>query len=90
VLSCSALKERYRRALLAGNPGVLVVHLKGDYDLIWGRMKNRPEHYMKPDMLKSQFVTLEEPPYGLVVDASLPVDKIVEEVLAHAAQMDDA
>jgi len=89
VLSCSALKERYRQMLLAGNQGVLIVYLKGDYDLIWGRMKNRPEHYMKPDMLKSQFEALEVPVNGLVVDASLPVDEIVEEVLARVAIMDD-
>lgn len=89
VLSCSALKERYRQTLLVGNQGVLVVYLKGDYDLIWGRMKDRSEHYMKPGMLKSQFEALEEPANGLVVDASLPVDRIVEEVLAHAAIMDD-
>jgi gluconokinase len=89
VLSCSALKERYRQMLLAGNQGVLVVYLKGEYDLIWGRMKDRPGHYMKPDMLKSQFEALEEPVNGLVVDASLPVDEIVEEVLAHVAIMDD-
>lgn len=87
VLSCSALKEHYRQTLLAGNQVLLIIYLKGDYDLIWGRMKDRPEHYMKPDMLKSQFEALEEPVNGLEVDALLSVDEIVEEVLARIAIM---
>jgi gluconokinase len=81
VLACSALKESYRQKLLAGNQGVLLVYLKGDYDLIWARMIARPGHYMKPEMLRSQYDVLEEPAYGLVVNISLPVDKIVARIL---------
>ncbi|NMC52132.1 MAG: gluconokinase [Chloroflexi bacterium] len=82
VLACSALKERYRRALLAGNPGVQVVYLKGSYELIWSRMSARTDHYMKPHMLRSQFEALEEPDDALPVDISLPVEEIVERILA--------
>jgi gluconokinase len=81
VLACSALKERYRQMLLTGNKGVLIVYLKGDYDLIWARMVARPGHYMKPEMLKSQFDALDEPTNGLVVDVSLSVDEIVTYIL---------
>jgi gluconokinase len=81
VLACSALKERYRQILLSGNQGVLIVYLKGDYDLIWSRMISRPGHYMKPEMLQSQFEVLEEPTYGLVVDVSRSVDEIVACIL---------
>jgi gluconokinase len=81
VLACSALKERYRQMLLVGNQGLLIVYLKGDYDLIWARMSVRPGHYMKPEMLKSQFVVLDEPMNGLVVNVSLPVDEIVKNIL---------
>jgi gluconokinase len=77
VLACSALKERYRRILLADNPNVKIVYLKGSYDLIWPRMAARAGHFMKPTMLQSQFDTLEEPTVALTVDASLPVDEIV-------------
>jgi gluconokinase len=77
VLACSALKERYRQKLLDGNPGAQLVYLKGSYDLIWSRMTQRPDHYMKPEMLKSQFDALEEPRNALTIDISLPVEQIV-------------
>jgi gluconokinase len=81
VLACSALKECYRQMLLTGNQGLLIVYLKGDYDLIWARMIARPGHYMKPEMLKSQYDALDEPTNGLVVDVSLSVDEIVTYIL---------
>ena len=81
VLACSALKERYRQMLLAGNQGLQIVYLKGDYDLIWVRMIDRSDHYMKPEMLKSQFDALDEPTNGLDVDVSLPVAEIVAYIL---------
>jgi len=82
VLACSALKERYRQQLLAGNEGVQLIYLKGSYDLIWSRLARREDHYMKPQMLQSQFEALEEPANALTFDVSLQVDKIVHEVLA--------
>lgn len=83
VLACSALKERYRQQLLDGNPNVQIVYLKGSYDLIWSRMEERTDHYMKPHMLKSQFDALEEPTDALTVDISVSVDEIVQEILRH-------
>jgi gluconokinase len=80
VLACSALRERYRRRLLEGNPDVLVVYLQGNYDLIWSRLEKRTGHYMKPQMLKSQFEALEEPANALTVDIARPVDDIVQEI----------
>ena len=82
MLACSALKERYRQQLLAGNDGVQIVYLKGSYDLIWSRMEKRTDHYMKPDMLKSQFDALEEPTNALVMDISMPLDDIVQKVIS--------
>lgn len=82
VLACSALKESYRQQLLEGNEGVQIVYLKGSYELIWSRISQRKDHYMKPNMLKSQFETLEEPTEALTFDVSLPVDEIVQGVLA--------
>ena len=83
VLACSALKERYRRQLLEGDNGVQIVYLKSNYDLIWSRISERKEHYMKPHMLQSQFEALEEPTNALTVDISMPVDDIVQEILKH-------
>ncbi len=81
ILACSALKQSYRDALRAGNPGVRVVYLKGSYDLIQARMQSRADHYMKPGMLRSQFDALEEPPDAWTADVSLPPEEIVKEIL---------
>jgi len=81
VLACSALKESYRQTLLEGNEGVQIVYLKGSYDLLWSRLSLRKDHYMKPQMLQSQFETLEEPANALTVDVSLPVNEIVQVIL---------
>ena len=81
VLACSALKESYRQQLLDGNEGVLLIYLKGSYDLIWSRMEKRTDHYMKPHMLKSQFDALEEPVTALTTDISMSVEDIVQEIL---------
>ena len=83
VLACSALKERYRQQLLDGNQGVQLIYLKGSYDLIWSRMEKRTDHYMKPQMLKSQFDALEEPVNALTIDISGTVPEIVQEIISN-------
>jgi gluconokinase len=62
---------------------VQLVYLKGSYDLIWSRMAERTDHYMKPQMLKSQFEALEEPTHALTVEISTSVDNIVQTILEH-------
>ncbi len=82
VLACSALKERYRQQLTAHCQNVQVIHLKGSYHLIWSRMKKRTGHYMKAQMLQSQFAALEEPEDALTVDISASIDDIVQTIVA--------
>ncbi len=82
VLACSALKERYRQQLMAGNDGVQIVYLKGSYELIWSRMEKRTDHYMKPHMLQSQFEALEEPTNALTIDISMSLNDIVQEIIS--------
>ena len=81
LLACSALKQTYRDLLLDGNPNTLFIHLKGEFGLIMGRMQARAGHYMKPEMLKSQFETLEEPADALTVDIGQNLDRITEEII---------
>lgn len=81
VLACSALKESYRATLHQGTDGLQFVHLKGSYDLIWSRLATRQGHYMKPEMLRSQFETLDEPVDALVVDVRLRVEEIVGTII---------
>ena len=81
VLACSALKESYRQQILADNDGAQIVFLNGNDGLIWSRLSMREDHYMKPQMLRSQFETLEEPTNAWTVEISRSVNDIVEEIL---------
>jgi gluconokinase len=83
VLACSALKKQYREILLRGRQDVLVVYLKGSYELIWSRMRERTDHYMKAEMLKSQFEALEEPEEGLTIEVTRSIDEIVTIILKY-------
>jgi gluconokinase len=81
LLACSALKQAYRQELAKDNPGTVFVYLKGDFDLIFGRMQARSDHYMKAEMLQSQFETLEEPQEALVVNTDQSVESITAQIL---------
>ena len=81
VLACSALKEIYRTQLLEGMDGIVVIYLKGSYDLIWSRMSRREDHYMKPEMLRSQFNALEEPKVALVLDVKMSVKDMIDTII---------
>jgi gluconokinase len=84
VVACSALKKKYRRQLRKGNNGLQFIFLKGSFELIWSRMSARQNHYMKAEMLRSQFETLEEPDgdEALVIGIENDVESIVEMILA--------
>ncbi len=71
-------------AIIGGNHHLQLVYLKGSYDLIWSRLTARQDHFMKPEMLESQFEALEEPVDALTIDISLSVDDIVREILENA------
>ena len=69
VITCSALKRKYRDVLRAD--GVIFVHLRGSRELIGDRMVSRVGHYMPPALLDSQFDAFEplgDDEAGLVVD----------------------
>ena len=51
--------------------------------MIHSCMQKRVGHYMKPDLLKSQFVALEEPLDAITVDIDRDVDSIVQDVIDH-------
>jgi gluconokinase len=79
VLACSALKEEYRRRILLDGR-VKLVYLKGDYALIKERLKKRSGHFMRPELLDSQFDALEEPRHALQVEADARPEEIVEAI----------
>ncbi len=80
VVACSALKGQYRQSLAIGVP-ITWVYLQASKGLIHSRLARRTSHFMKADMLDSQFEILEEPAGAIVVDASEPPDIIVSQVL---------
>jgi gluconokinase len=59
VVTCSALKKRYRDVLRG--EGVVFVFLEGSRDRISDRLASRNGHFMPPALLESQFEALEAP-----------------------------
>lgn len=80
VLACSALKDSYRKLLIRDQEKMRIVYLKGSFNLIKKRLQQRQNHYMKTDLLISQFDTLEEPEDGVWVDAEEPLEVIIAEI----------
>ena len=81
VLACSALKDKYRAQLLEGMDGIAIIYLKGSYDLIFSRMSIREGHYMKPEMLRSQFDALEEPKDAVVLDVEMSLEEMIDTII---------
>ena len=61
VISCSALKESYRRTIRGNQKGVQFIYLRGTRELLSRRLTQRKDHFMPPDLLDSQLDLLEEP-----------------------------
>ncbi len=80
ILACSALKEKYRE-LLSSETSVEWVYLHGDFNTIYERMKTR-DHYMKPEMLQSQFDALEVPEYGIHLDIQSEPNDLVDQIFS--------
>jgi gluconokinase len=89
VVACSALKQQYREVLARDVP-ITWVYLKGSPALIRDRLRHRPNHFMKADMLASQFEALDEPADALVIDVSAPPNTIVEHILSQVRGRPDA
>ncbi|MFE4519551.1 gluconokinase [Kitasatospora sp. NPDC056783] len=84
VVTCSALKRRYRDTLRESAPDAFFLHLTGDHDLLAERLAERAGHFMPISLLDSQLAALEalepgergaaldvNPAPGSIVDAAL-------------------
>ena len=78
-LACSALKQRYRDRLAAGQPGTRFVYLKCPIELIRERLSHRHGHFMPASLLDSQFAELEEPQDAIVLDGAQTPEEMVRE-----------
>jgi carbohydrate kinase (thermoresistant glucokinase family) len=84
IMACSALKRAYRDILVQRHRDTRIVYLRGDKNLIADRLRARDAHFMPPELLQSQFKTLEEPTEQerpIVVDVNATVNDIVDRIL---------
>jgi gluconokinase len=85
VLTCSALRQRYRDQLRAARPGLHFAFLDLDEATARERVAARAGHLFPPSLVASQFATLESPvgePRVLHLDATLPLERLRDQVLA--------
>ncbi|MFD9127626.1 gluconokinase [Kitasatospora sp. NPDC059571] len=59
VVTCSALRRRYRDTLRAACPDAFFLHLSGGHDLVRDRLAHRVGHFMPTSLLDSQYALLE-------------------------------
>lgn len=84
VIACSALKKSYRDEIRKSGD-IIFIHLYGSKDLIKQRMSKRSGHYMKDNMIDSQFSTLEFPNNEakvINIEITPPVGEVVEIALS--------
>lgn len=84
VLTCSALKRRYRDHLRAARPDLHFVFLDVTPTQAAQRVAGRGDsHFFSTSLVQSQFATLESPvgePGVLALDASLALDELLDRV----------
>lgn len=84
VLTCSALKRRYRDLLRQGDPGLVFLHLEGTPALIAQRMATRKGHFMPRSLLQSQFrdlQVLQKTELGSRFEIDQPESAIVDDII---------
>jgi gluconokinase len=82
VMSCSALKRKYRDQLRRHCPQLLLLLLSGSPEVIARRQASRPGHFMPASLLASQFATLEPlapDEHGITIDVNQDIDAIVDD-----------
>lgn len=92
VCACSALRRDYRDHMIehAGEEIVFVL-LHGDRSVIARRQANRPGHFMPPELLDSQFATLEHfeaDEHGITLDVRNSVDALIAQAADQLVQRD--
>jgi gluconokinase len=87
VMSCSALKRKYREQLRQHCSDVIFLHLAGTPEVIGRRQASRPGHFMPASLLASQFATLEpltDDEGGVTIDVDQDIDSIIETYVAQS------
>ncbi|WP_216844771.1 gluconokinase, GntK/IdnK-type [Rhodanobacter sp. L36] len=84
VVSCSALRRRYRDQLRAADADVRFVYLRVSRDALERRMLQR-QHFMPASLLQSQLSSLEEPEldeHVLELSGNLALDDAIRDIRA--------
>lgn len=81
VLTCSALKAKYREQLQSGDRRVQFVYLTAPRAVLESRLKARSSHYMPASLLDSQLATLEPPMDALTINREESPEEIVAKVI---------
>ena len=89
LAACSALKRTYRDRLRAADPGLRVIYLDGEAELIARRMAARPGHFFPTTLLDQQLNDLEKPgpdEHPIVVPIGLSPELAVDAIVAALAR----
>ncbi|MGF1700493.1 gluconokinase [Photobacterium makurazakiensis] len=84
VIVCSALKKCYREQIRNGNNNLAFLYLEGSPELILDRMRLRNGHFMKENMINSQFAVLESPtgePDVITISIDQGIDAVIEQAV---------
>ena len=84
IVACSALKRRYRDAVIGDRADVRLVYLCGSRALIAQRLDARRGHFMPANLLDSQFAALEPPAAdedAIIVSIDRPAAAMVEQIV---------
>jgi gluconokinase len=81
VLTCSALKSKYREQLQAGDRRVQFVHLSASPAVLAARLQTRSGHFMSPALLENQLSIFEPPTDALTINGEKNPTEIVEELI---------
>lgn len=81
ILACSALKEKYRNRLQVDDDVVQLIYLSADFNIVRQRLSERSGHFFNPELLQSQFDALEEPKNGIICDAMLGKEDVLDHIM---------
>ena len=84
ILSCSALKYRYREILRSCTIPLFFIHLALDRDSAYERLTQRTDHFFEPSLLDDQFDQIEAlkpTERGTALRAELSPNQLIHRVL---------
>ncbi|KAL1973425.1 hypothetical protein VTN31DRAFT_6060 [Thermomyces dupontii] len=89
IMSCSALKRKYRDVLRIAayhmpSARVHFIYLRSEESVLVGRLTKRKSHYMSSNMVHSQLEALEDPSQEkdvTTIDVNVPPDEVQQRVM---------